>query len=173
MAQSSDARHTSGGFLCHRECSWVFGCWVRAMTATVTATVTAPTMILGGEDHRAKFVRVEVRRCLAGCNLLTDARKDLRWLVLISRVTCQRSEAATIRTGRLGLFLGQETQNVRWNIGLVAPAQTFVKATIANAAIICRATDRTKPISCVRRAHHASEPPVWYSVTRVSKKFFS
>jgi hypothetical protein len=130
------------------------------MTATVAATVTAPPMIIGGEDHPAKFVQVEVCRGEAGRNLLTDTRKDLRWLVPISRVARERGEATTTQTGRFRLFLGQEMQNVRWNIGLVAPARTFVKATIGNAAIICRTADRTTPISCVRRVHHASEPPV-------------
>ena len=130
------------------------------MTAAVAATVTAPTMIIGGEDHPAKFVQVEVRRSEAGRNLLTDTRKDLRWLVPISRVTRERGEATTTQTGRFRLFLSQETQNVRRNIGLIAPARTFVKTTIGDAAITYRAADGTTPVSCVRRVHHASEPPV-------------
>ena len=65
------------------------------MTAAVATTVTAPTMISGGEDHPAKFVQIEVRRSEAGRNLLTDTRKDLCRLVPILRLTRERGEATT------------------------------------------------------------------------------
>lgn len=65
------------------------------MATPIAATVAVAKMIVGGEDHPATFVQVEVRRCQAVRNLLTDARKDLQWLAKILRVTRERGEAAT------------------------------------------------------------------------------
>jgi hypothetical protein len=93
-------------------------------------------------------------------NLFTDARKGLRWLVQASRVVSERGETPAAQTGWFKLPLDKKSQNMRWDIRLVAPARAFVKTAVGDATVIRFTADRAQSVLVRLGHHHASEPPV-------------
>lgn len=68
-------------------------------------------------------------------------------LVKISSVMGEQGEATAAQTRGFKLDFDQKSQNMRWNIGLFAPARTFVKTAIGDATVIRFAADRAQVFS--------------------------
>jgi hypothetical protein len=93
-------------------------------------------------------------------NLFTDARKGLQWLVQASRVVSEHGETTAAQTGWFKLPLDKKSQNMRWDIRLVAPTRAFVKIAVGDATVIRFTADWAQSVFGHLGDHHASEPPV-------------
>jgi hypothetical protein len=93
-------------------------------------------------------------------NLFRDARKGLWCVVQASSVVSERGETTTAQTGWFKLPLDKKSQNMRWDIRLVAPTRAFVKTAVGDATFIRFTADRAQSVFVRLGHHHASEPPV-------------